>query len=126
MPASAEPLEPEIPPPPKPSRPIPRLVHPLLYLKFTDVTLCERIWRARLWMHLSQCEMAALLGVSQQDISKMERAKLPNPAFSAVLFCTVYREHLSFIFEEADERVGPGNDSEKPAFGSVRLHGKGE
>lgn len=104
--------------------PIPKTLHPKLFLRFEDAEQGIRIRYARCHAGLSQAEVAKRLGCGQREVSKMERGKLSCPTFSALAFCSVFKPALRYIFEGRDvETYQQYRYTKIDKFGNVKLHG---
>lgn len=83
-------------PGPKPHK-APRPVWETKLSVLFDAEMAERFALIRMRMQLGQDEIADILGVSQQTISRLERGHLRQPEFSLALMRAVFGEHVEFI-----------------------------
>lgn len=68
-----------------------------------------RIRELRLEVGLTQEQLAARLGVSQQTVSRMERIGTEIPVELALKICKFYDVNILYLTGESDERGSYGN-----------------
>jgi DNA-binding XRE family transcriptional regulator len=66
------------------------------YPRFVDGA-GERMAWVRMRMLMGQKELAAVIGISQQQISKVEKGHLEQPRFTMAMLKTVFPHHWSYI-----------------------------